>query len=50
VPLSHRDGDVFTFMLDNENAAPGTISKATFSTGKVVLEFYDLQGLGTFTA
>jgi len=27
VPLAHRDGDLFTYMLDNENAAPGTISK-----------------------
>jgi CubicO group peptidase (beta-lactamase class C family) len=46
--LSHWDGNVFTFMLNNENAPPGTISKATFSEGKVVLEYYDEQGLGTF--
>jgi CubicO group peptidase (beta-lactamase class C family) len=46
--LSHWDGDVFTFMLDNENAPPGTISKASFSPGKVVLEFYDDHGLGSF--
>jgi CubicO group peptidase (beta-lactamase class C family) len=48
-PLSHWDGDVFSFMLNNENAPPGTISKASFSAGKVVLEFYDDGGLGTFT-
>jgi CubicO group peptidase (beta-lactamase class C family) len=47
-PLSHWDGDVFSFMLNNENAPPGTISKASFSGGKVVLEFYDDGGLGTF--
>jgi CubicO group peptidase (beta-lactamase class C family) len=47
--LSHWDGDVFSFMLNNENAPPGTISKASFSVGKVVLEFYDDGGLGTFT-
>jgi CubicO group peptidase (beta-lactamase class C family) len=47
-PLSHWDGEVFTFMLNNENAPPGTISKASFSPGKVVLEHYDDQGLGSF--
>lgn len=46
--LSHWDGDVFTFMLNNENAPPGTISKASFFGGKVVLEYYDDEGLGTF--
>lgn len=46
--LSHWDGDIFTFMLDNENAPPGTISQASFSPGKVVLEYYDEDGLGTF--
>ena len=46
--LSHWDGDTFTFMLDNENAPPGTISKASFSPDKVVLEFYDDEGLGSF--
>jgi hypothetical protein len=46
--LSHWDGDEFTFMLNNENAPPGTISKASFSDGKVLLEYYDDGGLGTF--
>jgi hypothetical protein len=46
--LSHWDGDIFTFMLNNENAPPGTISQAIFSPGKVVLEYYDEDGLGTF--
>lgn len=49
LPLTHWDGDTFTFTLDNENAAPGTISKASFAGNKVVLEYYDAQGLGTFT-
>ena len=48
LPLAHWDADVFTFMLDNENAAPGTISKATFAPGRVTLEYYDHHGLGTF--
>lgn len=48
LPLAHWDADVFTFTLDNENASPGTISKATFETGKVTLEFYDKEHLGTF--
>lgn len=46
--LSHWDGDIFTFMLNNENAPPGTISKASFSPDKVVLEFYDDHELGSF--
>ena len=48
VPLAHRDGDLFTYMLDNENAAPGTISKATFDSDRVTLEYYDHERLGTF--
>jgi CubicO group peptidase (beta-lactamase class C family) len=48
LPLSHWDADTFTFTLDNENAAPGTLSKATFAPGRVTLEYYDEQGLGTF--
>jgi hypothetical protein len=48
LPLAHWDADVFTFTLDNENAAPGTISKATFTPGQVKLEYYDREGLGTF--
>jgi CubicO group peptidase (beta-lactamase class C family) len=48
LPLSHWDGDVFTFTLRNENATPGTISKATFDGDRVTLEYYDREGLGTF--
>ena len=48
LPLSHWDGDVFTFTLDDENAAAGSISKASFSNGQVVLEYYNAEGLGTF--
>lgn len=47
-PLAHWDGDVFTFTLDNENAPPGTISRASFGTDRVTLEYYDEEGLGTF--
>ena len=46
--LTHWDGDVFTFAITNENASPGTISKASFSAGRVTLEYFDQQGLGTF--
>lgn len=38
---------MFTFMLDDENARPGTISKATFARGRVTLEYYDHEGLDT---
>lgn len=48
LPLEHWDGDVFTFRLMNENAPPGTISKATFTGSQVTLEYYDKLGLGTF--
>jgi CubicO group peptidase (beta-lactamase class C family) len=48
LPLAHWDADVFTFALDDENARPGTISKATFADSRVTLEYYDREGLGTF--
>jgi hypothetical protein len=48
LPLSHWDGDVFTFTLVNENANPGTISKVSFLSDRVTLEYYDEDGLGTF--
>ena len=51
-PLTHWDGDTFTFPLTNENAPPGTISKAVFSGFPVTglnLEYFDSDKLGTFT-
>ena len=48
LPLTHWDGNAFTFMLENENASPGTLSKATFAADRVTLEYYDKEGLGTF--
>ncbi|MFF2028647.1 DUF3471 domain-containing protein, partial [Streptomyces sp. NPDC058171] len=47
-PLTHWDGDTFTFTLSGENAPPGTISKATFAGNDVTLEYYDTEGTGTF--
>lgn len=51
--LTHWDGDTFTFPLTDENAPPGTISKAVFSgvpgAGLLNLEYYDSDKLGTFT-
>ncbi|WP_322860889.1 serine hydrolase [Mycobacterium europaeum] len=52
VTLTHWDGDTFTFGLTDENAPPGTISKAIFSGSPVRtlnLEYYDSDKLGTFT-
>jgi hypothetical protein len=49
VPLEHWDGNVFTFTFVTENAPPGTISAATFDGDKLVLEYYDESGKGTFT-
>jgi CubicO group peptidase (beta-lactamase class C family) len=47
--LAHWDGDTFTFPLADENAPPGTISKATFAGNTLNLEYYDANKLGTFT-
>lgn len=47
--LTHWDGDVFTYKPYNENATPGTVGKATFSSGRLTLELMDAHGLGTFT-
>jgi CubicO group peptidase (beta-lactamase class C family) len=49
VPLTHWDGNVFTFSFVTENAPPGTISKATFAGERLVIEYYDEQKQGTFT-
>nr|MCH9701427.1 serine hydrolase [Actinomycetes bacterium] len=49
VPLRHWDGDVFTFSFVNENAPPGSISKATFAGDWLTLEYFDQDGKGTFT-
>jgi hypothetical protein len=35
--------------LTDENAPPGTISKATFAGNTLNLEYYDSDKLGTFT-
>ena len=47
--LAHWDGDTFTFPLTNENAPPGTVSKAAFWGNTLNLEYYDANKLGTFT-
>ncbi|HUH71995.1 MAG TPA: serine hydrolase [Mycobacterium sp.] len=47
--LTHWDGDTFTFPLTDENAPPGTISKAVFSGNTLSLEYFDSDQLGTFT-
>jgi CubicO group peptidase (beta-lactamase class C family) len=48
LPLTHWDGDVFTFTLHNENASLGTISRAAFASDRVWLEYYDQEGMGVF--
>lgn len=47
--LEHWDGDVFVFRPESENALPGSISQATFDGDTLVLEYFDKEGLGTFT-
>jgi CubicO group peptidase (beta-lactamase class C family) len=48
-PLTHWDGDTFTFGLVTENAPTGTVSKATFFDNTLNLEYFDSDKLGTFT-
>jgi CubicO group peptidase (beta-lactamase class C family) len=48
-PLTHWDGDTFTFTVTDENAPPGTISKAVFSGNTLNLEYFDADKVGTFT-
>lgn len=47
-PLTHWDGDVFTFPIANENAPAGSISTATFTRDGLTLELFDEDGMGTF--
>ena len=47
--LTHWDGDVFTFALADENAPPGSRSKATFDGDRLTLEYFDSDKMGTFT-
>lgn len=48
-PLTHWDGDIFTYRPYHENAPPGTVGQATFSGSTLVVELLDTHGLGTFT-
>lgn len=48
--LDHWDGDVFTFPIEGgENAPDGTVSTATFTPDGVTFEYWNENGLGTFT-
>jgi hypothetical protein len=49
VPLSHWDGNVFTYAWVSENSPPGSVGKATFDGDKLTLEYYDDFDKGTFT-
>ncbi|AMO59665.1 penicillin-binding protein, beta-lactamase class C [Mycolicibacterium phlei] len=48
VPLTHWDGNTFTFELITENAPPGTISTAVFDGNRLTLEYFDTFEKGTF--
>lgn len=48
-PLTHWDGDVFTFSPGDENAPPGSVSAASFDGDALTLEYFDADGMGTFT-
>lgn len=47
--LSHWSGDTFVFRPEGEETAPAdSISQVTFADGKMTVEFFDENGLGTF--
>jgi CubicO group peptidase (beta-lactamase class C family) len=48
VPLTHWDGNVFTYEWVSENSPPGSIGKASFDGSKLTLEYYDETGKGSF--
>lgn len=48
-PLTHWDGDVFTFAPGDENAPAGSVSAARFDGDSLTLEYFDADGMGTFT-
>ena len=54
-PLTHWDGDVFTYEPTGESANPGSVSKVTFTrdgkgvADKIDIEFYDHDGKGVLT-
>ena len=48
-PLTHWDGNTFTFSFVAENSPPGSISKATFDGANLTLEYYDENHNGVFT-
>lgn len=50
-PLQHWDGDVFALAPQGENANPGSLFAVTFrpAAGSVTVEYWDGDGLGTFT-
>ena len=47
--LTHWDGDTFVYRPYTENAPPGTVGRATFTGGRLVLELLNTHGLGTFS-
>jgi hypothetical protein len=47
--LTPWSGDTWTFIPTGEMPNPGTVSQATFNGNTVVLEYFDDNGLGTFT-
>jgi hypothetical protein len=52
-PLTHFDGDIFSFesIGENANGLAGALFAAASSgtSPSVILDFYDRTGLGTFT-
>ncbi|WP_442945621.1 serine hydrolase [Nocardia sp. SSK8] len=48
-PLTHWDGDTFAFVPTGENAPTGSRSSVVFTGDTVTIDFFDADGLGTFT-
>ncbi|MFC9874510.1 serine hydrolase [Nocardia salmonicida] len=47
-PLRHWEGDTFAFEPSGENAPPGSVSSARFTDGRLTIDYFDENGLGTF--
>ncbi|MFC3965415.1 serine hydrolase [Nocardia jiangsuensis] len=48
MPMRHWDGDKFVFSPQGEGANPGSVSVARFEGNRLILSYYEQEGLGMF--
>ncbi len=46
--LRHWNGDLFAFEVGSDEVAAGSLSKARFRGDRLILEYFDQHGMGTF--